>query len=436
MTDEPSPTSDPPDEQDYRELIRESNLVLRTGNLMLGAGTSSLRVRTAMLRVSRALGIEHMQATISFTNIVVTTHQRTLFRTLVGEVTTPGVNADRIRAIQKFARGLPARADATDVTAQLDRIEARPPVHPAWMVTLAVGLACISVGFLGGGGWRELLAVFVAAMASYSLHRQLLARKLNLFGSVVLSTLTASLVYLAVSWFSHGMVLESTPRMVAGFIAASIFLVPGFPLFTGSLDLARLDLQAGIGRLTYAALVMLSIGIGAWVVASVAGLVPTPPPPVVLDPVWLWTLRVLASFGAVFGWAIMFNSPWPEAVWSGMIAIVGSMVRLLLLEAGTLEHVATFVGALVMGVLCHAVGRWFGLTRLIMLVPVMLVMIPGSPALQALLHFNSGDLFSALGSGIFVVLQVIAMVCGLVASMMVLDPAWAFTRRDSAILKR
>lgn len=422
-----------PDERDLepRNLIRASHLVLRTGNLMLGAGTSTLRVRQSMTRVARSLGIDHLQAQVTFTNVVVTVHRRAIFRTQAGEITTPGVDADRIRAIQQFTRSLPEHVSPAEVSERLDAIEARPARHSQWKVALAVGFACASVGFLAGGSWRELLAVLVAGVASFLTHRRLLGARLNLFGSVVLSTLVASIVYLGASYLTHGLTLESSPRTVAGFIAASVFLVPGFPLLTGSLDLARLDLQAGIGRMAYAALVMLSIGIGAWLVASIAGLDPTSPPPVFLEPVPLWALRVLASFGAVYGWAVMFNSPWREAVGSAGVAIVGSVVRLALLDAGVLAHVATFVGALVIGVLCHVVARWFGLTRLIMLVPTLLVMIPGTPALQALLHFNSGDLFSALGNGIFVVLQVIAMVCGLVASMMLLDPAWAFTRQET-----
>lgn len=422
-----------PDERDLepRNLIRASHLVLRTGNLMLGAGTSTLRVRQSMTRVARALGIDHLQAQVTFTNVVVTVHRRAIFRTQAGEITTPGVDADRIRAIQHFARNLPERLSAEEVTARLDAIESRRALHPNWLVALAVGLACASVGFLGGISWRELLAVLLAGVTSFSVHRRLLRWRLNLFGSVVISTLVASLVYVGMSFLTHGFSLDSSPRVVAGFVAASVFLVPGFPLLTGALDLARLDLQSGIGRMAYAALVMLSIGVGAWIVASIVGLDPTSPPPVFLDPPLLWTLRVVASFLAVHGWAIMFNSPWREAVGSGVIAIVGSVVRLAMLDAGVIDHVATFVGALVIGVGCHLIARWFGLTRLIMLVPTLLVMIPGAPALQALLHFNSGDLFSALGNGIFVVLQVIAMVCGLVASMMLLDPAWAFTRKET-----
>mgnify|MGYP001941247252 FL=1 len=211
-------------------------------------------------------------------------------------------------------------------------------------------------------------------------------------------------------------------------MATSIFLVPGFPLFTGALDVTRLDLQAGIERITYAAVVMLSMGIAAWSVASIVGLDPSPAP--IQAGIWwlVWIMRTLTSFLAVFGWAVMFNSPWREAVAGGLVAVLGNLLRHWLMDHGVVNHLATFAGALVIGIGCHAVARLLGLTRLIMLVPTLLVMIPGSAALRALLYFNDGDLMAALNDGISVVLQALAMVCGLVASMMMFDKGWAFTR--------
>lgn len=417
-------------ELEPRELIRRSDLVMRTGNLMLGAGTSSLRVRQAMQRTAARLGLGRMQAQITFTTIIATVYRDGIFRTQVGEVTTPAVNADRIRQIQTLTRHLPADTTPATLAASLDDIEKAPPLHPRWLVTLAVGLACVSVGFLNQGSWRELLAVSPAAMLAFLGYRRLLGWRLNLFGAVVGATLIGCGLFLAFTLLLQGSDLSSHPRVVAGFVAVTIFLVPGFPLFTGALDLARLDLQAGIGRMVYAGVVMLSISIGAWVVATMAGIAPYPVPPLSGPPMLIWGLRVVASFLAVFGWALMFNSPWRESVASGLIAVAGSLAKLVLVDLDVTEHIATFVGALVIGVACHGVARWLGLTRLIMLVPTLLVMIPGSPAVQTLLHFNNGDILTALTTGINVVLQVLAMVCGLVASMMVLDPGWAFTNDD------
>ena len=411
------------------DLIRRSNLVIRIGSMMLGAGTSSLRVKQAMQSAAHALGISRIKTQVTYTHVGATVHRGTIFRTQIGEITVPGVDAAKIQAIQRLSRRMPAVITTDGLKERLDEINARKPLHPQWLVILAVGLACASVGFLNGAGWREVLAILVGGGVSFAAHRQLLGRRLNIFGSVVLSTMVASGVYLAAAWALHGGTLRA-PLLATGFMAVSIFLVPGFPLLTGSLDVARLDLQAGIGRIVYAGVVMLSISIGSWAIASLVGLQPSMVTPPGAASLLTWGFRIVASFLAVFGWALMFNSPWRESVASGLVAIVGSLLRLGLLDASVVPHVATFCGALLMGVLCHAASKWFGLTRLIMLVPTLLVMIPGAPALRALLLFNSGDLMGTLTNGISVVLQVLAMVCGLVASMMALDPAWAFHRSD------
>ncbi|WP_197509903.1 threonine/serine exporter family protein [Tessaracoccus coleopterorum] len=48
----------------------------------------------------------------------------------------------------------------------------------------------------------------------------------------------------------------------------------------------------------------------------------------------LWSAWVAASFFAVFGWAIMFNTPLAMAVAAGLIGVLGNVPRLLMLEAG------------------------------------------------------------------------------------------------------
>lgn len=417
-----------------RHLIRRSDVILRTGHLMLGAGTSSLRVKEAMREVAAALDVDRASAQVTFTDITLTIARRGIFRTQVAEVTNPGVNADRIASIREMSLALTPHLRVKDVEARLDEIEARGPLYPAWLVMLAVGLACGSLSILSNGGWQELVAVVPAAMITYGLHRRLSRFRLNLIATVIVSTVVSTGLYLLFSWLLHGGNLADAHRVAGGFVAAAIFLVPGFPLVTGGLDLARLDLEAGMGRVTYAGLVMLSIGIGVWAVASV-GSVPAVTVPPLDIPLWgAWLLRLAASFLAVFGWAVMFNAPLSVCVASGGVAVLGNALRLVMIDHGVVAHVATFTGALVIGLLCHLVAAVFRLSALIMLVPTLLVMIPGVAGLHALMYFNSGDLMAALANGIAVVLAAIAMVAGLVASMMLCDPGWAFTRDDPPTL--
>ena len=223
---------------------------------------------------------------------------------------------------------------------------------------------------------------------------------------------------------------RTSSRLAAGFICAAIFLIPGFPLVTGGLDVARIDLGVGIPRLGYATAVLLAITIGVWIVAVPTGispdLVPAPTGPTVL----LWTAWLAASFFAVFGWAIMFNTPLAVALAAGLIGVLGNVVRLLMLEAGVAVHVATFAACVVMGLACAVVGRLLDMEKIVMTVPTVLVAIPGSSALRTLLYFDQRDVVSAMENGVSTLLVLVAMVAGLACARMLTDPEWAFTRPD------
>ena len=119
------------DEHEYEDrlepthLIRRSHVVLRAGTLMLGAGTSVLRVREVMAQVARTVGVQQVDAQVTFTQIVLTVGRRGIFRTQVGE-TRPSVNADRISLLHRFSHELPDRASASEIESRLDAIERQP----------------------------------------------------------------------------------------------------------------------------------------------------------------------------------------------------------------------------------------------------------------------------------------------------------------------
>lgn len=416
-------------------LIRRSDAVLRAGTLMLGAGTSSRRVKAVMRSVASALDIDSLQAQVTFTDIVLTVVRRGIFRTQVAEVTKPGVNAERIALLHHLGGDLRPRMPVDEVSARLEDIAARRPLYPPWLLTVVVALACASITLLNNGGWREVSAVLPASAAAFTVHRLLGRHQVNLLATIVISTALASSLFLAFAWVLGGFHADGSLRVVAGLVGAAIFLVPGFPLVTGGLDVVRLDLEAGVARLAYAGLVMLSMGVGTWSVASLAGVSPVAVPPLDVPAAGQWALRVGASFLAVLGWAMMFNAPGRVAIVSGLIAVAGNVLRLGLGDLGWAGHVATFFGALLIGLVCHWVGWLWRLPVLIMTVPTLLVMIPGAPGVRALMYFNSGDLMSALGNGIGVVLQAMAMVAGLAAAMMLTDAEWAFTRPDPPSLR-
>lgn len=413
-----------------RHLIRRSDVVLRAGIMMLGAGTSGLRVREVMRAVAATVGLRRIRAQVTFTDITLTVRRRNTFRTQVEEIGAPGVNAHRIALLKQFAEALPERATVAEVDALLDRIDTTPKLYPLWLLIPLVALACASITVLTNGGWREVVAVLPASALAFWLHRAVTTRQFNHLAVVLCSAAVATGLYVGFTRLLDFALGDSSPRMAAGLICAAIFLIPGFPLVTAGLDLTRIDLMAGIPRLTYAGMVLLSMTIGVWLVATVSGVSPDPVPGLAGDPAAVWFALLLASFFAVFGWAMMFNTPWRMAVAAGVIALIGNLPRLLLLQAGVKMHVATFVGCFLMGLLCAAAARLFGMEKIIMTVPTLLVSIPGSAALRALIYFDQSDVVRAVENGVTTVLAVIAMIAGLAGARMLTDPEWAFTRTD------
>lgn len=429
-----------PDEHQHEDaleptqLIRRSDVVLKAGIMMLGAGTSGLRVRELMQSVAHTVGIKRLYAAIGFTSITLTVGRRRIFRTQVAEIPNPGVNAHRIAMLQKLGYSLPERGSVSAIERRLQEIEQAPPLYPRWVLGLLVALACASITFLGNGGWREVVAVLPASALAYWLHRAMGRLQLNHLAAVLISAAVATGLYTGFSALLTLAVGMPSERMAAGFVSACIFLIPGFPLITAGLDLARIDLQVGVPRMAYAAMVLLSITIGVWLVATVVGLSPDIVPPLEAHPAVVWTATVAAGFFAVFGWAAMFNSPPLTAVASGVIAALGNIPRVLMLDSGVPAHVATFVACFLMGLACAAVARWFRMTKIIMTIPVILVVIPGASALRTLLYFDQADVVSAFEVGVPTTLVAIAMIAGLAGARMLTDPEWAFTRPEPPTL--
>jgi uncharacterized membrane protein YjjB (DUF3815 family) len=374
-----------------RHLIRRSDVILRAGIMMLGAGTSGLRVREVMQAVARTVGIREILAQVTFTDIVLTVKRRGTFRTQVAEIPAPGVNAHRIALLMDLAHSLPERATVAEVDTMLDDVAQQRPLYPTWLLT---GL------------------------------------QLNHLAVVMTSAATATGLYLVFTRLLDLAFGAPSPRMAAGLICAAIFLIPGFPLITAGLDLTRIDLLAGVPRMAYAAMVLLAITIGVWVMVTLSGVSPDTVPTLEGPVAIVWLALLASSFFAVFGWATMFNSPLKMAVASGVAALIGNVPRLLLLQAGVKPPVATFVGCFLMGLLCALAAQLFSLEKIIMTVPTILVSIPGSAALRTLIYFDQADVLQAMQNGVQTVLAVIAMVAGLSGARMLTDPEWAFTRTD------
>ncbi len=411
--------------QAHDRLAHQSRVVLRLGQMLLSSGASAFRVKYSMALLARAVGIQEHRAQVTYTEIMTTAYANGTFRTELAENRVLGINADRIDRIVNYIESLRGtRAIVEDVDAELDRLEKVKPLYGWLENALASGLACAAFAFLNGGGPVECSLVAIAAFIGQFLRRQMLHRRMNHFGVWMACGFTAALVYIGgLHLLDVTMGIGATHH--AGVISSILFLVPGFPLVTGIIDLVRHDFHSGIARLMYVMMLLASAGFAVWAL-SLAFEWPLRQDYVVpVTGVLLYVLRFLTSFVAAFGFAMLFNSPYKVCAAGAVIGAVINVVRLFLRdEFAVPNQAAVGVAALLAGLLAYWVAQRTRFSRVTLSVPAVVIMIPGVPLYRALAFLSSGNTTEALVALFEVVFVISAIGIGLSLSRMLTDTEW------------
>ena len=410
------------------ELIRQSGAILRTGKAMLSSGTGSYRVKTAMQQVARSMGVDRHEAHVTLTEITATSHRGPIFRTEVAEVRSIGVNSHRLSQLTDLVNGLRPGATVDEVNRELDRIDALKPLYPALMNALFAAVACGAFAYLNDGGLVEVIGVFLAAGLGQYVRRFFLHRKFNQFGVTMVAAAVACLAYLAFVLALDAWSGGAGSSHEAGYISSVLFLVPGFALVTGALDLAKLDFSAGVARTVYALSILTSAALSVWAISWMTGL--SADGAVAAQMPWALqlTLRLVASALGVLGFALMFNSPLRMALGASAIGMIANALRLELRDAGMAIQAATMIATLVVGVLAAYVAPRIKVPRITISVPAVVIMVPGAAAYNSVVGLNNGDASVAVTSGAQAVFVVISIAVGLAAARMLTDREWAYER--------
>ena len=409
----------------HDRLAYQSRVVLRLGQMLLAAGAGSYRVKASMRTCAEAVGIEKHHAQVTFTEVVATAYANGTFRTELAEQRLLGVNADRIDRITNYLASIEGtQVLVEDVDKALDEIERVKPLY-GWLANaLASGLACAAFAFLNAGGWVECSVVAIAAFVGQFLRRQMLKRHMNHFGVwMVCGGVAASAYILCVYLAQKYMGIEPTHQ--AGFISALLFLVPGFPLVTGIIDLVRHDFAGGIQRIVYVAMLVVSAGVAVWSISEAFNWSVTPEYVVSLPAYIHFPLRFFTSFVAAFGFAMLFNSPPKVCAAAALIGAVINTGRIALaVELGMPVPAAVGLAALCAGLLAAAVAAKTRYSRVTLSVPAVVIMIPGVPLYRSLTYLNNGQTLEALEQLSTVLFTIVAIGIGLAISRMLTDRAW------------
>lgn len=410
------------------DIDDKSSIICRAGLLKLAGGTGSWRVRDCMNKIAEVLGVT-ISVAVSLMTIECTCidGHRSFSEVLL--LPTTGVNTERIWLMEQFVRE--AQADGHTWTVaefhnRMDAIERKPGRYAPWKVGLASAAACCAFVFLLGGGPIEMGCAFVGAGLGNYVRRILLDCRLTHFVSIGIAVAVACLVYLGcLSVLS--LAVPGALEHEAGYIGAMLFVIPGFPLITSGLDIAKLDFRSGIERLSYAVAVIIVAALVAWLVAMTVELHPDEFADQGLTAPVLFFLRLLASFVGVFGFSMMFNSPMRMAATAGAVGAIANTLRLSLVDFAAMPpEAAAFAGALVAGLLASAAGTRTTFPRISITVPSIVIMVPGLYMYRAVYYMGMFEVLDAMEWIMRAVMIILFLPMGLALARAITDPEWRY----------
>lgn len=473
-------------ERDWNSPVREagiaakSSIIVRVGMLALSAGSSGFHVRDMMHSMAYPLHM-HVRADVNLTDIEATCTDGKERITEVINLPSTGVNTERIWLLGHFidwfnmrlgvgtiyhsqghisntiinelattdnAAKLSAQAakhgtrihmpsekplTVAEVHHHLDLLERRKPLYTPWFSALASAVACACFVFLLGGALFDMLGAFVGAGLGQYVRRKLMGRHINQFVVVFIAVSIAALactglLQLAGHTFYPPALLHST-----AYIGSMLFVVPGFPMITGGMDLAKVDVQSGVQRIMYVLTIILMATLAGWMVAEIIQLNPQGFEPQGLNPVVLCLLRMACAFGGVWDFSVLFNSPQRMCCIAGLIGLITDTLRLEFVDVGLPMEFGAFLAALLAGLLASAwrslvrhgkLPSHLGYPRICLSVPSIVIMVPGLYMYRSMYYLGQLNTLGALDWGFKAFMVVVCLPLGLIMARVITDRSW------------
>ena len=317
---------------------------------------------------------------------------------------------------------------------RLDMIERRKPLYSPAFAGFASACACASFVFLLGGGPFDMIGAFIGAGLGHWLRRRLFAHHLNqffvTFVCVAVAALACTGTLRLIGIFEPVALQHDT-----AYIGAMLFVIPGFPLITGGLDMAKIDFPSGIQRVAYVLCIILMATLAGWMVASIVHLNPEGFEPLGLNPVVNCLLRFVFAFIGVWGFSTMFNSPQRMCLVAATIGAITDTLRLEIVDMGVPAEAGAFIGALLAGLLASAwrsavhrswLAPHLGYPRICLTVPSIVIMVPGLYMYQAMFHLGQFDTLNALDWAFRAFMVIICLPIGLAMARVITDKSWRY----------
>ncbi|GGL94976.1 threonine/serine exporter family protein [Micromonospora yangpuensis] len=356
-------------------------LALRVGEALLTSGAGSADVVAAMLRIAASYGVSSCTVDVTFTSITVAAAQPgdEPPLSLLKVVQVRATDYTRLDRLHEFAHRLgAARQPLDDAHRELDGILAPPPAYRSWLATAAAaGLAASVAVLLGGGALTAVVAAVASALADRTL-RLLTRFGLPSFFQHAAGAAIVSLAPIVLLLFTRhtGVALDAPPSLVVA--AGLVVLLAGLSLVGVAQDAINGYLVTASARVLDVLIPTAGIvaGIGTVLDLAQAADVPLRLAAVPGRAVPLWG-QALAAAAAAACWALSGHARRRAVLLAAVGGAGAQLTYVAAFRAGLGAATASFVAALVVGMLVTVVTRRLSMAPVVGYACSIVPLLPG-----------------------------------------------------------
>jgi uncharacterized membrane protein YjjP (DUF1212 family) len=376
-------------------------------------GTPANRLEEAMAVVCKRLGIE-AEVFSTPTTIIASFGKPAELRTRMMRVDGGELDMAKLAHVDALADAVVAKElTPEEAMRRLDAIEAQPPAWGRLATALSHAVLGAAVTVFFHGSWRDVIVAGIIGLV------------LGVLGQRMAHSSTKMRVYELVGAFIGAFTGGAAAALWTGVsssvvtVAGIIVLLPGLSLTVAMTELATRNLISGTARLMAAVIVLLElvvgVAIGERAARAVFDVVTATPVPL---PAWSeW----LAVFVAGIAMTVIVQAEKRALGWilaACVVGVAGARAGTSLLgpELGALG------GAVALGVLGNAYARILDRPSQVIMVPAMILLVPGSVGFRGMSSLLDRDTLSGVETTFAMFVVAMAIVGGLLIANAVLSP--------------
>ncbi|MET0726335.1 MAG: threonine/serine exporter family protein [Leifsonia sp.] len=367
------------------------DIAIRVTEVLFANGAGAEDAVAAMQAVTRAYGLSHIEADITYSLITLTWENPSTYETVSRSRNVKYRTLDYTRLSRASAligQIIEHPPEVADARRQIATIVSARAAYPAWLRTLGWSIVGVGAAFLLGGGLLVAAASFVATLVIDVITGALNRRRVPVFYQTFVGGAIGPLVAAVVFTIDPSV----NPSLVI--VATIIMLLAGVTTFGAVHDTIAGFYVTGTARLVEA--VLITSGLVAGVLGStlllarfgiVLEISATMGPTVEGLPV-----QLAAAVIIVVGFALATQVP-ARAIWAVcVLGVVAEASYALGLGGGVGIVFSSATAAVIVGLLAALVVRVVHVPPLVAVVSALVPLVPGLILFQGLLQVSDGDI--------------------------------------------